>query len=119
MMYYKIINGQEKFSDCRTIQTNEGVWISNPTEEQIADAGWQIYEPPVVPPTPQTEPDMYDVMEAVKKMLATSTVELSDEDALAVAALYPIWASKVGKTVNVGERYWYDGKLWKVVILLK
>ena len=115
MMYYKIINGQEKFSDCRTIQTNEGVWISNPTEEQIADAGWQIYEPPVVPPTPQTEPDMYDVMEAVKKMLATSTVELSDEDALSVAALYPTWTSKVGQTVNVGERYWYDGKLWKVV----
>lgn len=115
MMYYKIINGQEKFSDCRTIQTNEGVWISNPTQQQIFDAGWQIYVPPVVPPTPQTEPDMYDVMEAVKKMLATSTVELSDEDALAVAALYPTWASKVGHTVNVGERYWYDGKLYKVV----
>ena len=115
MMYYKIINGQEKFSDCRTIQTDEGVWISNPTEEQIAAAGWQIYEPPVVPPTPQTEPDMYDVIEAVKKMLATSTVELNDEDALAVAALYPTWASKVGQTVTVGERYWYDGKLWKVV----
>ena len=115
MMYYKIINGQEKFSDCRTIQTNEGVFISNPSQQQIFDAGWQIYEPPVVPPTPQTEPDMYDVIEAVKKMLATSTVELSDEDALAVAALYPTWASKVGQTVNMGERYWYDGKLYKVL----
>ena len=115
MMYYKIINDRQVFSDCRTIQTNEGVWVCNPSQQQIFDAGWQIYEPPLVPPSPQTEPDMYDVMEAVKKMLATSTVELSDEDALSVAALYPTWASKVGQTVNVGERYWYDGKLWKVV----
>lgn len=115
MMYYKIINGQEKFSDCRTIQTNDGVWISNPTEEQIASAGWLPYEPPVVPPTPQTDPDMGEVMEAVKRMLANSTESLSDEDALAVAALFPTWVSKVGQAVNVGERYWYDGRLWKVI----
>jgi hypothetical protein len=115
MMYYKMIGDRQVFSDCHSIQTNEGVWISNPTEEQIAAAGWLEYIPPVEPVLPQTEPDMYDVMEAVKKMLSSSTVELSDEDALAVAALYPTWASKIGETVNVGERYWYDGKLWKVI----
>ena len=114
-MYYKIINGQEKFSDCRTIQTNEGVWISNPTDLQIEQAGWLPYVPPVVPPTPQTEPDYYQVMEAVKKMLSTETSELTDEEALQVAALYPTWISKIGEQVNVGERLWYDGKLWKVV----
>jgi hypothetical protein len=115
MMYYKIVGDREVFSDCRTIQTDEGIWISNPTAEQIAAAGWMEYVPPVVPPAPMTEPDEYSVIMAVKKMLAQSTESLSDEDALAVAALYPTWVSKVGEQVSVGERYWYDGKLYKVV----
>ena len=115
MMYYKIINDREVFSDCRTIQTNDGVWVSNPTAEMIAAAGWQVYIPPVIPPAPITEPDEYSVIQAVKKMLAQSTESLSDEDALAVAALYPTWVSKVGNQVNAGERYWYDGRLYKVV----
>ena len=58
---------------------------------------------------------MGEVMEAVKRMLANSTESLSDEDALNVAALFPTWASKMGQAVNVGERYWYDGKLYKVI----
>ena len=115
MMYYKMIGDRQVFSDCKTIQTNEGVWISNPTEEQIAAAGWLPYVPPVIPPHPQTDPDMGEVMEAVKRMLANSTESLSDEDALNVAALFPTWVSKMGQAVNVGERYWYDSKLWKVI----
>lgn len=115
MMYYKIINDRQVFSDCRTIQTENGIWISNPTVEQIAAAGWIEYVPPVVPEQPMTEPDEWEIMQAVKKMLASSTESLSDEDALSVAALYPTWISKVGEQVGVGERYWYDGKLYKVV----
>lgn len=115
MMYYKMIGDRQVFSDCRNIQTNEGVWISNPTEEQIAAAGWLEYVPPVIPPQPQTDPDIDTMMEAVKRMLANSTESLSDEDALNVAALFPTWVSKMGQAVNVGERYWYDGKLWKVI----
>lgn len=115
MMYYKMIGDRQVFSDCRTIQTNDGVWISNPTAEQIAAAGWLPYVPPVIPPQPQTDPEMGEMMEAVKRMLANSTESLSDEDALNVAALFPTWHSKMGQAVNVGERYWYDGKLWKVI----
>lgn len=114
-MYYKIVGDREVFSDCRTIQTENGIWISNPTEEQIAAEGWMVYVPPVVPPQPMTEPDEWQIVQAVKKMLANSTESLSDEDALDVAALYPTWVSKMGESVNTGERYWYDGKLWKVV----
>lgn len=110
-----MIGDRQVFSDCRTIQTNEGVWISNPTEEQIAAAGWLPYVPPVIHPQPQTDPDLDTMMEAVKRMLANSTEALSDEDALAVAALFPTWVSKKGQAVSVGERYWYDGKLWKVI----
>lgn len=114
MLYTRTINGKQEFSNCRTIQL-DGVWISNPTAEQITLAGWVEYVPPQVEPTPMTEPDTYEIMEAVKKMLSSSVTDLSDEEALSVAALYPTWVSKVGKQVNVGERYWYDGKLYKAI----
>lgn len=114
-MYHKFIGDREVFSTCKSIQTNEGFWISNPTEEQIADAGWLPYVPPVVPPEPELEPDLTAEMEAVKRMFSTQTEELSDEDALEVAALFPTWASKIGAEVKVGERLWYNGKLYKVI----
>lgn len=114
-MYYKVINDRMVFNDCKTIQLNNGQWVSNPSDQQIMDAGWSVYIPPVVPPTPQIEPDYDDILQAVKTMLANSTENLSDEDALEVAALFPTWASKDGQEVIVGERLWYDGKLWKVI----
>ena len=43
------------------------------------------------------------------------TEELSDEDALDVATLFPTWASKLGQSVAVGDRLWYNEKLYKVV----
>lgn len=115
MIYYKMINGRQVFSDCHTIQTSEGLWVSNPDEATILANGWSVYEPPVVEPQPMTEPDEMDIMQAVKRMLASSVENLTDEEALSVAALYPTWISKMGEQVNVGERYWYDGKLYKVV----
>lgn len=116
-MYHKFIGDREVFSECKTLHTEEG-WISNPTPEQIAADGWTEYIPPVVPPTPQTEPGMNDIIQAVKKMLSQGAEQLSDEDALDVAALYPTWASKVGKVVERGERLWWDGRLWKTLQLI-
>lgn len=115
MIYTKEINDRQVFSNCNVIQTSEGLWISNPSEEQILEAGWTVYVPPEVEPEPITEPDMDMVMEAVKKMLQEDITELSDEDALAIAALYPTWSSKIGMGVAVGERLWYDEKLYKVI----
>lgn len=114
-MYYKIINDRTIFSDCKTIQLGTGQWISNPSEQQIADAGWVVYVPPEVIPSPQTEPDYDTILQAVKTMLASSTENLTDEDALGVAALFPTWVSKTGQEVIAGERLWYDGKLYKVI----
>lgn len=121
-MYYKEINGRIVFSDCKTICLSydhpprmKGQWVSNPDSQLIYDEDWREYTPPIVPPQPQTEPDMEQMIEAVKKMLSSSTEELSDEDALDVAALFPTWASKIGSEVAVGERLWYDGKLYKVI----
>ena len=118
MMYHKFIGDREVFSTCKTLHTEEG-WISNPTPEQIAADGWTEYIPPVVPPTPQTEPGMDDIIQAVKKMLSQGAEQLSDQDALEVAALYPTWASKVGKEVEKGQRLWWNGELWKATQYIK
>ena len=114
-MYYKIINDRQVFSQCKSIQMPDGTWISNPSEEQIAEAGWMVYVPPEVIPSPQTEPDYEDVLSAIKKMFQADIEQMSDEEALEVAALYPTWSSKVGETVSTGERLWYDGELYKVL----
>lgn len=114
MLYYKIIDGHEVISQCKTLKI-DGRWVSNPTEEMILAEGWLPYTPPPVIPTPETEPDYALVAEAVKRILSTETEELSDEEALEVAALYPTWISKIGVEVPVGKRLWYDGRLWKVI----
>jgi hypothetical protein len=123
-MYYKMIGDRQVFSTCKSIQLENdypelelyaGYYVSNPNAELIAAEGWIEYIPPVIPPQPQTEPEMSVIIEAVKKMLDADTEALSDEDALEVAALFPTWASKLGMQVNVGERLWYDGKLYKVI----
>lgn len=116
MTYYKVVNDRQIFSQCKSIYDEQSdIWISNPTDEQIAAAGWLPYTPPIVSPQPQMEPDYDQIVEAVKKVLSTTTEELSDEDALDVAALYPTWSSKIGEMVSAGERLWYDGKLYKVL----
>lgn len=115
MIYTKTIGDRQVFDTCDTIRTNDGRWVSNPTAQQVADAGWVPYTPPEPSQEKKVAPGMDEMMEAVKRMLASSTTELSDEDALDVAALYPAWISMIGKEVKVGERYWYNEKLYKVV----
>lgn len=115
-MYYKEINGRIVFSDCKTLFIeSENRWVCNPPEEQIFAEGWQVYVPPVIPPTPQTEPSDDEIVQAVKRMLASSVEEMTDEEALEVAALFPTWASKIGEAVTAGERLWYNTKLYKVL----
>ena len=116
MLYYKIIAGQEVKSPCTSLRIN-GRWVSNPTEEMIFADGWQVYVPPPFVPAPQEEPDYDQVVQAVKKMFSTETEELSDEEALEVAALFRTWHSKLesGEDCRLNERLWYDGDLWKVL----
>lgn len=122
MMYTRKINDKQEFTDGKTIQLYydhqdiglvRGQYVSNPSEQLIYDEDWRPYIPPE--PQPMTEPDETAITIAVKRMLASSVEELSDEEALEVAALYPTWISKIDMQVNVGERYWYDGKLYKVI----
>ncbi len=115
MLYTKTVDDHQIFSECRVILTDDNVWVSNPTDEQIAAAGWVLYTPPPYVPPVRTEPDTHEAIAAVKRMLATSVESLTDEEALEVAALYPTWISKVGLQVNVGERLWYNEALYKVI----
>ncbi|MBR6270159.1 MAG: hypothetical protein IKR30_06295 [Bacteroidales bacterium] len=115
MIYTKTINGQPKFSNCKTIQANDGSWICNPTAEQIAAAGWVEFTPPPVTPAPNLEPDYMQVIEALKTKLAPDIENLTDEEALSIAALYQTWASMLGKNVPRGMRLWYNEKLYKVL----
>ena len=129
IIYHKVINGRDIFRDFPDKIVIDGMAIYNPTAEQVANAtieqinagGWYIFVPPTPPepepyvPEPQDEPDTYAKIEAVKKMLAPSVKDLTDEEALAVAELFPTWHSMLGKQVAKDERYWDDGKLWKVL----
>lgn len=107
-------SGRQIFSDCRVIEL-DGTWISNPSDEQIAAAGWVEYVPPVIPPMPKDEPSFNEMIVAVKRMLSSSVEDLTDEQALEVASLYPTWHSMIGKEVTTGQRLWDDEKLWKVL----
>lgn len=114
MIYTKYQNGRQVFSSCKTIELN-GRWVSNPTEKQITEAGWEQYIPPEIPDTPITEPTQDELLGAVKSMLKKDIDVLSDEEALSVAALYPTWIEKIGQDLIVGDRLWYDGSLYKVI----
>ena len=91
--------------------------IMNPTAETLAAEGWEESVPEPVAaaePQPRTEPGMEEVLQALKTLSADRVLALDDGDALTVPALFPSWASRIGTELNVGERLWWDGALWKV-----
>ena len=108
-------SGRQIFSDCRVLEIAPKEWVSNPTPEMIAAAGWVEFIPPVEPQQPLNEPDVAEMITAVKRMLSPSVADLTDEQALAVAALFPTWKDALDKglMVQAGERRWDNGKLWK------
>lgn len=56
------------------------------------------------------------VLNAEKSVRAgIQTMGLTDTESLKVKDLYPEWESKMGQQVNAGEKYRYDGRLWKVL----
>lgn len=121
-MYIRTTQGMQEFSSCETIQLiydhedlAKGQWVSNPSEELIAAEDWIEYVPPIIPPEPQTEPSEWEKVEAINRMLSANVVALDDEAALQVIALFPAWVNAIGKEVHVGERYYYDEQLWKVL----
>lgn len=118
-MIYRRLNADGTYSvyNGRWIRTG-GRLVLNPSAAALTAAGYEQYEPPVpaeATPAAATEPGIYEMVSAVKKLSGSMLGALSDGEACEVAALYPTWISKAGQEVKAGDRLWYDGSLWKVV----
>ena len=50
-----------------------------------------------------------------RQMIEHAASTQSDEDALNSITLYPSWYDMIGKQVVIGDRYQYNGKLYRVV----
>ena len=110
--YYKEIEGKKVFFN--GILIKEDIQIINPPEEDILADGWIEYIPEPYVPQPKKEPYTDQMVVAMRTMVAPQLMTLSDDEALKVAALYDTWYSKIDTNVEVGERLWYDDKLYKV-----
>lgn len=60
-------------------------------------------------------PDGMAMFSQAVKLLKKQVVDLPDEDAADVPALFPAWVDFIGKAVEVGKRLFYGGHLWKVL----
>ena len=113
-------DGQIKYAN-QIVIIKDGMQTTNPTEEMILADGWEVYEPVIPEPQPQEpqlEPSSYAMERAVMTMMMpqakTMFASLDDQEALKVKELADTWASKMGQQVNVGDRLWFDNKLYKV-----
>ena len=96
------------------IVIKDGMQIINPTEEQVLADGWTEYVPEPYVPQSKLEPDMYEMVSAVRMMVQPQLLTLPDGEAVKVKALYDPWASKIGQEVDADVKLYYDDKLYKV-----
>ena len=113
-------DGQIKLAN-QIVATVDGISYINPSEERILAAGWEEYTyipPEPTEPEPVLTPSSYAVNEAISFMMLPKMKEefktLDDQEALQVMALADTWYEMMGEQVNVGDRLFYDNKLWKV-----
>ena len=110
--YYKQIDDKIVFFTNPLVVGNMS--ILNPTEEILLAAGWKVYVEPEPADVTKFEPYTEEVVDKIKTLLQDKVVEQTDEDALNNIELFPTWLSKMGESVSVGERLYFDDKLWKV-----
>ena len=56
-----------------------------------------------------------NVANQYRKSIEVAVQSLTDETAVKVKTLYPSWESLIGKTLTVGEKFYYNGDLYKVL----
>lgn len=95
------------------ILIKDGMQVINPTEEQVLADGWIEYEPEPYVPQPKLEPDMYEMVSAVRMMAQPQLASLPDNEVVNVKALYDPWVSKIGKEIKKDNKVYYDDKLFK------
>lgn len=113
---YYWVNGSEKYpQDTKYLQVGDTLYI-NPTQEIWLSLGFELVGEEVDDtPAPQERPSYDEVVQALLSLNTQVVIELGDGDAVQVAALFPAWADNIGETLNVGERYYYGGVLYKVI----
>lgn len=57
----------------------------------------------------------YDAALRIKPLYQKGAQSLSDSEALEVKAIYPRWEQLIGTVAEVGFKFIYDGKLYRVV----
>ena len=116
--YNKNLNRYYTEGQTLTFKVNESTLFSGvPTEEQLLAWGFEEYIAPEPEPVDETKYEPYtdEVVIKLKALLQEQVSEQSDEEALENIELFPTWISKLGKTVEVGERLYYNDSLWKVL----
>lgn len=96
--YYKIIDGKTVFYGGEIIIIGDRQ-IINPTEEQLLEAGWQIY---VQPPVPESTPQQLLEQARVEKLMEIESYD-SSSDVNECLIHYngetiPYWADKTTRT---------------------
>lgn len=66
-------------------------------------------------PKPEGRPEWFTMVSDGLKLLQKQALTLTDEEAAEVPTLFPAWIDYIGQQVNEGERYYYNGSLWKVL----
>ena len=113
MIYYRkqLTDGAYAYYNGKYIRVGDSV-ILNPSEQMLIDNGYESYIPEVVP---KSEPLSSEILKAIQQLESDTIANLSDEQAIKVAAIYPTWTSLLGQSVAAGTRVWDNGYLWKVI----
>ena len=84
------------------------------TEHNLVD--WDVPDEETYRPTDvELTPDGVETLMQAVHLLKGQVLELDDEQAAEVPALFPTWESMIGDCVDVGKRLFYGGRLWKVI----
>lgn len=116
--YNKNLNRYYTKGQTLTFKVNESTLFSGvPTVEQLLAWGFEEYIEPEPEPIDETKYEPYtdEVVIKLKALMQEQVSEQSDEKALENIELFPTWISKIGETVEVGERLYFDAKLYKVL----
>lgn len=75
---------------------------------------WEEFTPEPAPYVPEPIPDATIRQVAMFATMAVNSMSLSDEQALEIKDLHPEWSSFIGKSLAVGFKVLYEGRLYKV-----
>ena len=94
----------------QVVATYEGYTAFYRTEEYTGQIyGVDVYKPDQ---TPEVQEEKTQAAVLVAQIQAQ---ELTDEQALTVKAIYPMWENVIGQTVKIGYKFQHDDKLYKTI----